>query len=93
MSYAKNNFFFSIMQVIFKKLFYWFFLRERKGGERGRERETMWERNTDQWPPATHNEGMCPDRELNPPPFGVQDSAPTNWATSPGHAAGLDVGK
>ena len=24
----------------------------------------------------THNLGMCPDQELNPPPFGVQDDAP-----------------
>ena len=24
------------------------------------------------------NPGLCPDRELNPQPFGVKDDAPTN---------------
>ena len=27
------------------------------------------------------NLGMCPNWELNPPPFGVRDSTLTNWAT------------
>ena len=32
----------------------------------------------------THNLGMCPDLELSPQPFGVQDDVPTNLATRPG---------
>ena len=32
----------------------------------------------------TRNWGMCPDRESNLQTFGVQDDAPTNWATLPG---------
>ena len=28
-----------------------------------------------------HILGMCPDWELNPGPFSLQDNAPTNWAT------------
>ena len=32
----------------------------------------------------THNPGMCPDGGLNLQPFGVQNNAPTNWATQPG---------
>ena len=42
------------------------------------------ERNIDQLPPVhtltrdqTRNLGMCPDRELDPEPFGVWDEAPT----------------
>ena len=31
-----------------------------------------------QWVKSTRNPGMCPDRELNPQAFGVQDDAPTN---------------
>ena len=31
-----------------------------------------------------HNLVMCPDWELNLPPSGVQDDAPTIWATWPG---------
>lgn len=30
---------------------------------------------------ASLNLGLCPDRELNPPPLGVQDDAPTNCAS------------
>ena len=48
----------------------------------------MWERNIDWLLPThattgdwTHNLGMCPDQESNPQHFGVQDDAPTNWAT------------
>ena len=48
----------------------------------------MWERNSDQLPLAltltgawTRNLGMCPDWGSNPQPFGLQDNAPTNWAT------------
>ena len=51
----------------------------------------MWERNVNQVPPictltgdGTHNLGMCPDWELNPQPFGVQDDATSNWAAQPG---------
>ena len=48
----------------------------------------MWQRNMD-WLPLigapngdpTHNRGRCPDQELNPQTFGVQDNAPTKWAT------------
>ena len=29
----------------------------------------------------THSLGMCPDWESNLQPFGLQDDAPTNWAT------------
>ena len=32
----------------------------------------------------THNLGMCPDWESNLKPFGVQNNAPANWATSQG---------
>ena len=46
------------------------------------------ERNIDQLPPIhsptrdqTCNPGMCPDGELNPQSFDVQDDASTNWAT------------
>ena len=55
--------------------------------ERGRERE----RDIDQFFPLhaltrdrTHNLGMCPEWGSNPQLFGVQDNAPTNWATWPG---------
>ena len=54
-----------------------------------RERDkSMRERNIDQLPligsptgDRTHNLGMCPDRELNLQHFGLQDDAPTHWAT------------
>ena len=57
--------------------------------ERGREREKERERETligcllvcaltGDW---TLNLGMCPDWESNLWPFGLQDKAPTNWAT------------
>ena len=51
----------------------------------------IWERETSigrftsaprQETERTHNLGMCPDKELNLQPSGVQDDAPTNWATS-----------
>ena len=52
----------------------------------------MWERSINWLPPKcaltgdqTCNWGMCPDGKANPQPFGVQDNAPTNWATGPGH--------
>ena len=32
----------------------------------------------------THNPGMCPDWASNSQHLGVQDDAPTNWATWPG---------
>ena len=35
----------------------------------------------------THNLGMFPDWELNQQPFGVQENAPTNWATQTGMAS------
>ena len=47
--------------------------------ERGERRDKERERNTDQLPPAcapagdqTCDPGMCPDRELNQRPFGLQ---------------------
>ena len=48
----------------------------------------MWKRNIDWLPPIctligdqTNNLGICPDWESNPLIFGIQDDAPTNWAT------------
>lgn len=48
----------------------------------------MWEKNSNWLPPAhaptgdwPRNLGMCPDRELNGPPFGAQEDAPTKGAT------------
>ena len=48
----------------------------------------IWERNINWLPPIcaptkdwTCNLGMCSDWELNPQLFGIQDVAPTNWAT------------
>ena len=57
---------------------------EREGeGDKGREREKK--KNSDQLSPigalmeaGTHSLSMCPDWELNPQPFSVWDSAPTN---------------
>ena len=53
-----------------------------------REEERERERNVDLLPPVhdqtgdrTDNLGMCPDWELNPQPFGVQDDASSNQAT------------
>ena len=59
---------------------------------RERERETwMWERNINRLPAisgptrdGTQNLGVCPDQESNLQPFGIWDTAPTNWAARPG---------
>ena len=61
-----------------------------------RERKEERERNIDCLPPLctpTRNrtQGTCPDWGSNPPPFGVWDNAPTNWATRPGLQAFLDA--
>ena len=46
--------------------------------ERGEGRKKERERNIDVWEKyqsvASHNPGMCPDWELNQPPFGSQES-------------------
>ena len=67
-----------------------------EGGERDRQTEketSVWEINIDWLSPVfsltgywTYNLRMCPDLELNLQPFGVENSAPTNWATQPGLA-------
>ena len=57
--------------------------------ERGREGEEEGERNINVREKLacaltvnqTLNPGVCPDWESNPWPFGLQDNAPTNWAT------------
>ena len=88
-----NDFFFFIsfyFQLWFFILLLCFFKREREGGrKRGRE-TSMWERNMDQLPllsamtrDQTCNPGMCPDWELNPQPFALQeDDQPTepHWS-------------
>ena len=55
-----------------------------QGSGEGRKRE----RNISQLPTAcasagdqTCNQGMCPDEEPNPQPFGLWDNTPANWAT------------
>ena len=57
-----------------------------EGGERGKhwcERETLISCLLIRTPTGgwTSKLGMCPDRDLNPQPFGQWDDAPTNWAT------------
>ena len=54
-------------------------------------REEGRQRNTDWSPPVcaptkgqSCNLGVLPDWESNPQPFGVQDEAPTHWATQSG---------
>ena len=71
---------FGIFHSIQKIHVYWFQRERGVGGER--------ERNINWLPPIcaltgdwTCNLDMCPDRELNPQPFGVWDDAPTSWAT------------
>ena len=52
----------------------------------------MWERNSNQLPPlhvptlnwGIQNLGICPDRGSSLQTFGIQDDAPTNWATQLG---------
>ena len=62
------------------------FRKRGRGGER--EREKHIDVRKKHWLVASHmhaiEPGMCPDWESNPQPFGVQDDAPTNWATWPG---------
>ena len=67
-------------------MFIYFSERGRCGG--GQKKKSMWERNSNLLPPIhtptkdqTHSLGMCPDWDLNPQPLGVQDDAPTNWAS------------
>ena len=58
----------------FFKIFYLFILDKREGRERERDRNIDWSYT----PPTgnlAHNPGMCPDRELNWPPFGLWDDA------------------
>ena len=41
----------------------------------------------------TLNLGMFPNQKLNPQPFGVQENAPTNWATWPGQDIPFSCGE
>ena len=78
-----KNFFLSTPEDIFSLLF-----GERGGTHTHRQTHTQWERNTDLLPSHTCPDwelncslGLCPNWESNPWPFGLQDSAPINWAT------------
>ena len=58
----------------------------------------MWERDIDQWPPVhtptrdrTCSPGRSPNWRWNPPPFGVWDNTPTNWAPGQGKPKILSV--
>ena len=60
-------------------------LEREEGGEKKREREREGERETSMW--AKHRSVACctcPGPGSNPPPFRVQDDAPTTWSTWPG---------
>ena len=69
----------------FKKYFYLFL-------ERGEGKEKERERNTNVWLPLTcpptgdlaRNPDMCPDRELNPQPFGLQACTQSTELHQPG---------
>ena len=76
--------------------FFYSFLREGKGGRKGGRETSTWERNIDRLPPVhaptrdwnpgdwAHNPGMCPDWELNPRLFGLQDNAQPTEPHQPG---------
>ena len=66
-------------------MFYWF--QREEGRERNtdvREKYLLDAFRRHSTKDQTRNPGMCPDWGLNLQPFGVQDDAPTNWATQPG---------
>ena len=98
-SILKTMFFFSqeIFLLLFLNFFFFYsFLREGKGGRKGGRETSTWERNIDRLPPVhaptrdwnpgdwAHNPGMCPDWELNPRLFGLQDNAQPTEPHQPG---------
>ena len=74
-----------IIPILFLCLFIIFswghdFREGERGGEREKHRLVASHRHPTR--DQTHNLAVCPDQELNPRPFGLQDDTPTNWATS-----------
>ena len=51
------------------------------GREKGRERERNIDLLFHLFMHSLADSSMCPDQEQNLQPFGLQNDAPTNWAT------------
>ena len=74
------------MYILFLKRFYLFIFRERgRGGEReGEKNQCVVASHVPPTGDLAHNPGMCPDWELNWPPFGSQACAQCTELHQPG---------